>query len=108
MASHHALENVVRSAVASAGKDGVATLGNGVACLLGRVCLSPRGLGNRLDSSLVQHGRGRSNIRQSPLTATARERVVEERGFVHGGQWDCTENEFPSGASQVATLVSFY
>src|SRR5713226_5347608 len=98
----------MRCTIASAGKEGVTAPGNGMACLLGRICLPPRGLGNHLDSSLVQHGQGRCNVRQSPLTATARKRVVEERGLAHGGQWDCTENESPPSDSQVATSVSFY
>ena len=87
----------MRRTIASAGKDGVATFGNGMARLLGRICLSPRGFGGCLDSGLVQYGQCRPNVRQSPLTATARQRVVEERGFTHGDQWDCTENAFSAG-----------
>ena len=64
----------MRRTIASAGEDGVATLGNGVARLLGRICLSPGGLGNCLDSSLVQHSQGRFNVCQSPFTAAAGER----------------------------------
>ena len=48
IASDHALENVMRGAIASAGKDGVTTLGDGLTRLSGRICLSSRGFGGRL------------------------------------------------------------
>ena len=94
IAADHALQNVMRRAVAATGKDGVATLGDGMARLLGRIRLAPRGLGGCLDSGLMQHGQGRFNVRQPPLAATARQRVVEEARPCAWSQWDCTENEF--------------
>ena len=73
----------MRSAIAAAGKDGVASLGDGMARLFGRVGLAPRGFGRCLDSGLAQHGQCRFHVRQPPRTAPARERVVEESGLAH-------------------------
>ncbi len=83
IAADHALQNVMRRAIASAGEDGVATFGDGLARLLGGFRLAARGLGGGLDSSLVQDGQCRLHVRQSPRMATARERVVEKNGLAH-------------------------
>ena len=82
-AANHALQNVVRRAVASAGEDRVAALGNSLARLLGGFGLSARGLGSGLDSGLLQHGQCRFHVRHPPLVAPAGERVVKKNGFAH-------------------------
>ena len=89
-AADHALQHVMYRAVAATGKDGVATLGDGVARLFWRIRLAASGLQRRLYSSLAQDVQCRFHVRQTAQVALPRQRVVKKHGLAHGlSSMDC-------------------
>ena len=85
--------------VASAGKDRVATCGDGMMRLRGCIRLAARRFDAGLDTCLPQYCQCPLYLRQSSRTSPARQRVVEENGLAHGkrgmkteigNQMDCT------------------
>ena len=86
LAAHHSLQHVVDSAIAAAGKHGVASIHNGLSCLFRRVDAGLRPHQRRFDTCIGQNFQDPFQVGIALPAATTRARVVEKSSLAHAGE----------------------